>query len=103
LGFTFKENCPDIRNTKVIDIYRELKTYHLDVDVCDPWADPAEVHHEYGISSFRQLPETSYDAVILAVAHQDFAALDLKSIVKAQAIVYDVKSVLPKHTVDGRL
>lgn len=103
LGFTFKENCPDIRNTRVIDIYRELKTYHLHVDVYDPWADPEEVHHEYGISSFRQLPTTSYDGVILAVAHQDFASLDLHTIVKPEAVIYDVKSVLPKHTIDGRL
>jgi UDP-N-acetyl-D-galactosamine dehydrogenase len=103
MGFTFKENCPDIRNTKVIDIYRELKTYHLDVDIFDPWADPEEVHHEYGIVSFQQLPQQAYDAVILAVAHEAFNGANFDQITKAVAVIYDVKSILPKTLVDGRL
>lgn len=103
LGITFKENCPDIRNTKAIDIYHELKTYDLNVDIYDPWANPEEVKHEYGIPSFNKLPDTQYDGVILAVAHKTFESLPIESIKKEKAVVYDVKAVLPKELVDGRL
>ncbi len=103
LGITFKENCPDIRNTKAIDIYHELKTYDLNVDIYDPWANPEEVRHEYGISSYNKLPDTKYDAVILAVAHKIFESLPLVSIKKDKSVVFDVKAVLPKQIVDGRL
>lgn len=103
LGITFKENCPDIRNTKAIDIYHELKTYNLNVDVYDPWASADEVNHEYGITSLTALPEIQYDAIILAVAHKTFESLNLDHIKKDNAVVYDVKAVLPKHTIDGRL
>jgi UDP-N-acetyl-D-glucosamine/UDP-N-acetyl-D-galactosamine dehydrogenase len=103
LGITFKENCPDIRNTKAIDIYHELKTYDLNVDIYDPWANPEEVRHEYGISSYNKRPDTKYDAVILAVAHKTFESLPIESIKKEKAVVYDVKAVLPKDIVDGRL
>lgn len=103
LGITFKENCPDIRNTKAIDIYHELKTYDLNVDVYDPWASPEEVRHEYSIDSSTSLPDKKYDAVILAVAHKTFESISLDNIKKLSAIVYDVKAVLPKHTIDGRL
>ena len=103
LGITFKENCPDIRNTKAIDIYHELKTYNLNVDVYDPWASADEVNHEYGITSLTALPEIQYDAIILAVAHKTFESIPLDSIKKINAVVYDVKAVLPKHTIDGRL
>lgn len=103
LGITFKENCPDIRNTKAIDIYHELKTYNLNVDVYDPWANPVEVRHEYGISSYDTLPEKKYDAVILAVAHKTFKSLHLESIKKNRSVIFDVKAVLPKEAVDGRL
>ncbi len=103
LGITFKENCPDIRNTKAIDIYHELKTYDLNVDIYDPWASPDEVRHEYGIDSSTSLPDKKYDAVILAVAHKTFESLSLDNIKKDNAVVYDVKAVLPKHTIDGRL
>ncbi|MBK8055177.1 MAG: hypothetical protein IPK35_18365 [Saprospiraceae bacterium] len=94
---------PDIRNTKVIDIYHELKTYNLYVDIYDPWANPEEVRHEYGISSYNKLPDTKYDAVILAVAHKTFESLPIESIKKNKSVVFDVKAVLPKEMVDGRL
>ncbi len=103
LGITFAENYPDIRNTKAIDIYHELKTYDLNVDIYDPWANPEEVTHEYGISSHNKLPETKYDAVILAVAHKTFESLPLESIKKNRSVVFDVKAVLPKGEIDGRL
>lgn len=103
LGITFKENCPDIRNTKAIDIYHELKTYDLNVDVYDPWASTDEVRHEYGIDSDTSLPDKKYDAVILAVAHKTFESLPFEVIKKGNSVIYDVKAVLPKETVDGRL
>jgi UDP-N-acetyl-D-glucosamine/UDP-N-acetyl-D-galactosamine dehydrogenase len=104
LGFTFKENCPDVRNTKVIDIVRHLKDYHIKVDIHDPWADPKEVEHEYGVSSFRELPEgAAYDAVILAVAHKEFNYEMIKSICCKKCVLFDVKSMLSKELVDGRL
>lgn len=104
LGITFKENCPDIRNTKAIDIYNELLTYHTNVDVYDPWANPEEVKHEYNINSIKVLDENKkYDAIILAVAHKDFESIDLSIIKKENAVVYDVKATLPKNLVDGRL
>jgi len=103
LGITFKENCPDIRNTRAIDIYRELKTYDLTVDIYDPWADADEVDHEYGIVSHTSLPDKKYDAVILAVAHKTFESIHLDTVKKSNSVVYDVKAVLPKHSVDGRL
>lgn len=103
LGITFKENCPDIRNTRAIDIYHELKTYDLNVDVYDPWADVEEVHHEYGIYSMTALPEKTYDAIILCVAHKTFASLPIGSLRNEKCVLYDVKGFLPKEMVDGRL
>lgn len=103
LGITFKENCPDIRNTRAIDIYHELKSYDLQIDVCDPWADPNEVAHEYGIKTFTDLPDKKYDTVILAVSHQQFAAINLSAITKDKSVVFDVKAFLPKDKVDARL
>ncbi len=102
LGVTFKENCPDIRNSKVVSIYNELKEFGVQAEVFDPWADPAEVKHEYGIELS---PEISgkYDAIILAVSHQKFEALDLKSYLKENTVVYDIKSFLPKSLVTARL
>lgn len=102
LGVTFKENCPDIRNSKVVSIYNELKEFGVQAEVFDPWADPAEVKHEYGIELS---PEISgkYDAIILAVSHQKFEALDLKSFLKENTVVYDIKSFLPKSLVTARL
>ena len=103
LGFTFKENCPDIRNTRAIDIYHELRTYDLHTDVYDPWADADEVLHEYGIVSYNVLPDRKYDAIILTVAHKTFRALQLESLRKEISVVYDVKGFLNKDQVDGRL
>jgi UDP-N-acetyl-D-galactosamine dehydrogenase len=103
MGITFKENCPDIRNTRAIDIYHELKTYHLDVEVYDPWANPQEVWHEYQISSSLQKPEEKFDAVILAVAHKQFEGEDIRDLCKSNAVIYDVKAILPKEWVDARL
>ena len=102
LGFTFKEDCPDVRNTRVIDIYNELRNFDINVDVYDPWANPEEVKKEYGIEITNQKPSCQYDAVILAVAHKLFLELDVKSFVK-NGVIYDVKGVLPKEIVDSRL
>lgn len=102
LGITFKENCPDIRNTKVIDMIRSFQDYGLNVSVYDPWADPAEVFDTYGISSSSNLPVAQYDAIVHAIAHTVFLQIDINDLKKTTAIIYDVKSVLP-FTVDGRL
>jgi UDP-N-acetyl-D-galactosamine dehydrogenase len=104
LGFTFKEDCPDVRNTRVIDIYQELKSFDIQVDVYDPWASADEVRHEYGIEimSEGQKPNfTDYSAVIVAVAHKAF--LDMNICKSDSLVVYDVKSKLPKQNVDARL
>ena len=106
LGITFKENCPDIRNTRAIDIYKELTTYDMEVSVYDPWADPEEVQHEYGMKSYQNianLPHKEYEAVVLAVAHQKFLDLDLNKLKCENGVVYDVKGVLDKGKVEGRL
>ena len=103
LGFTFKENCPDVRNTKVIDIYRALKEYNVDITVYDPWANPAIAKHEYGIEVVNELPKESFDAVIAAVAHKKFEGLDIHSLLKPQHVIFDVKCSLDRNIVDGRL
>ena len=105
LGITFKENCPDIRNTKAIDVYRELSGFSAQVDLYDPWADKDEVKHEYGITIQTDHTQLSqdYDAVVLAVAHKEFLDMDVRSFLKTSGILYDVKSILPKETVNGRL
>ncbi|MDR3266666.1 MAG: nucleotide sugar dehydrogenase [Tannerella sp.] len=103
LGFTFKENCPDVRNTKVIDIVRTLNEYNTDLTIFDPWANADEVKHEYGISTTNTLPAERFDAVILAVAHDKFKDLDLKKLTADNCIIYDVKGFLPKEIIDGRL
>ncbi|MBK9291982.1 MAG: nucleotide sugar dehydrogenase [Bacteroidetes bacterium] len=104
LGITFKENCPDIRNTRVVDIYHELRSYGLVVDIFDPWANPEEVKHEYGIDILTQYPENNgYEALVMAVAHQEFLHIDLTAHKAAGAVIFDVKSILPKEMVDGRL
>jgi UDP-N-acetyl-D-galactosamine dehydrogenase len=102
LGFTFKEDCPDVRNTRVIDIYNELVNFDIQVDVYDPWVDPNEVKREYGIEIIKDLTLKHYGAVILAVAHKEFLALDVRSFAP-DGIVYDVKSILPKEIIDSRL
>lgn len=104
LGFTFKENCPDIRNTKVVDVYETLAEYTHNVTVYDPHADQERVKHEYGIEIVNSLPDSAkYDAVILTVAHEEFLKLDVRSLAGSQGVVYDVKSVLPKEWIDKRL
>jgi UDP-N-acetyl-D-galactosamine dehydrogenase len=103
LGITFKENCPDIRNTKVVDIIKALNDYHANVAVFDPWADPEEVKHEYGVDCTSVLPAQRFDSVVLAVAHKEFLQLDIKSIVNPLHVIYDVKALWPKERVDGRL
>jgi UDP-N-acetyl-D-galactosamine dehydrogenase len=103
LGFTFKENCPDVRNTKVIDIVHTLEEYKAEVTVHDPWADPAIAKHEYGIELHNNLPEGKFDAIILAVAHNKFNDLDITKITNGNRVVYDVKGVLSEEVIDGKL
>jgi UDP-N-acetyl-D-galactosamine dehydrogenase len=104
LGITFKENCPDIRNTRATDIYHELKDFAMDVDVYDPWASNAEVSHEYGIDMIDELGDLSqYSAIILAVAHDQFKYLDFAAAKKSGVVIYDAKSILPRDVVDARL
>ncbi|GMQ54757.1 Vi polysaccharide biosynthesis UDP-N-acetylglucosamine C-6 dehydrogenase TviB [Halopseudomonas aestusnigri] len=106
MGLTFKENCPDLRNTKVIDIVRELAEYDIAVDVYDPWVSAEEAQHEYGISPIAQPQQGTYDGIVLAVAHQQFAAMseqDYRQLGKPQHVLYDLKYVLPEGQSDLRL
>ena len=106
LGLAFKENCPDLRNTRVVDIVQALRGYNTRVDVCDPWVDAAEAKHEYGLDLVADPQAGAYDAVVLAVAHDRFRELGgegVRAFGKPQSVVYDVKYVLPRDAVDGRL
>ncbi len=104
LGITFKENCPDVRNTKVVDVVNTLKEYQVNVTIYDPWAEPLEVQREYGFSSIRGLGnESSFDAVILAVSHEEFKGLNLDVLCKENRVIYDIKGILKKEVVDARL
>ena len=103
MGVTFKENCPDVRNTKIVDIYTTLQEYTNNVTVYDPWANADVVKHEYGIDITTELPIEKFDAVIMGVAHKQFLSLDVKSRVKEGGVIYDVKGLLPRDIVDGRL
>ena len=104
LGITFKENCPDIRNSRAIDIVTELADYNASVDVYDPWANPEEVKHEYNLDLIsKEELKSDYNAIILAVSHHQFLELDLNALKDEDAVVFDVKSILPKDQVDGRL
>ena len=103
LGITFKENCPDRRNSKIVDIYTTLEEYTSNISVYDPWADSAVVKHEYGIDVTNTLPAEKFDAVILGVAHKQFLELDVRSLVRDGGVIYDVKGLLPRAIVDGRL
>ena len=106
LGLAFKENCPDLRNTRVVDIITELRNYSAEVDVHDPWVDAALAHEEYAITMTAQPQAGAYDAVILAVSHREFAELGAKGIRafgKPDSVLFDVKAVLPRDAVDGRL
>ena len=102
LGITFKENCPDVRNTKIVDVITALEDYGITVSLYDPWANPAEVLHEYGLNACTACPTTIFDAIVLGVAHQEFLELDFHSIRNENSIVYDVKGVLG-DIADGRL
>jgi UDP-N-acetyl-D-galactosamine dehydrogenase len=103
LGFTFKEDCPDVRNTKVIDIVNELKTYDVNVTIFDPWANPEEVKHEYGVVAQKDIPIDKFDAVILAVSHKEFLKLNLQTLLNEIAVFYDVKGYISEDFVDSRL
>ena len=106
LGFTFKENCPDLRNTRVIDMIEELDSYHANVDVYDPWVNPGELEEEYGIRPITELEKGKYDAIILAVAHDQFKAMsadEIRALGKSDCVLFDVKHVLPAEQVDDRL
>lgn len=107
LGFTFKENCPDVRNTKIVDIYHTLEEYTKNITVYDPWANADKVEHEYGVqltSSSLESLKGKFNAVILAVAHKEFVSLDIRSFLKNEnGVVYDVKGILDREMIDGRL
>ena len=106
LGLTFKENCPDLRNSKVVDVVRELESYGARVDVCDPWASRMEARHEYGITPIRKPKRARYDAIVAAVSHREFREMGIDEVRKfgrRNHVVYDIKYVFPKHEVDGRL
>ncbi|MEP3209512.1 MAG: nucleotide sugar dehydrogenase [Maribacter sp.] len=103
LGITFKENCPDVRNTKVVDVIRDLKGYGADITIYDPWADPAEVEREHQVTTTDKIPKDKYNAIVLTVAHNEFLDLDLRSLLNSQGVLYDVKGILKTNEVDGRL
>jgi UDP-N-acetyl-D-galactosamine dehydrogenase len=104
LGITFKENCPDVRNTRVVDIIKELESYEINLTIYDPWAKPEDVAHEYGINIITSLPDGPvYDSLMLAVAHKDYLATDWTTHVKPKGIIYDVKGCLDKGMVSARL
>lgn len=103
LGFTFKENCPDIRNTKVIDIYTTLKEYTDNITIYDPWANIEGVKKEYGVDIINEVPNEKFDTLILCVPHKEFLELNIKKLVKEGGVIYDVKGILPVEIIDGRL
>ena len=103
LGFTFKEDCPDIRNTKVADIYTTLHEYTDRITVWDPYADAAAVKRAYGIDIVNEKPREKFDALVMAVAHDEFLHVDFALLAAEHHFIYDVKSILPKDVVDGRL
>jgi UDP-N-acetyl-D-galactosamine dehydrogenase len=102
LGITFKENCPDVRNTKAVDVIRNLKSYGSHVTIYDPWASPNEVKQEYGLNTIKEVPQDKFDAIILAVAHNKFIELNLRDMLLDNGVLYDVKGIL-KCKVEGRL
>lgn len=103
-GFTFKENCPDVRNTKVVDIIKALKEYNLSVTIFDPWANPAAVKREYGLDVANELPTNEkFDAAIAAVAHREFEKMDITSVLKPKHVIFDVKVTRGREEIDGRL
>jgi len=103
LGITFKENCPDVRNTKAVDLISSLKDYGANITIHDPWANEQEVFQEYGLKSLKTMPDQKFDAVVLTVSHNKFKGLDYKSLKNNNAVVYDVKNFINDTYVDGRL
>lgn len=103
LGFTFKENCPDVRNTKVIDIINELNTYNVNLTIVDPWAEPAEVKHEYNLLTQKEIPNTKFDAIVLAVGHNEFKSINIHSLLNDNHVIFDVKGLLDRTLIDGSL
>ena len=103
MGFTFKENCPDVRNTKVIDIYNSLKEYSVNITVYDPWANPDIAKREYGIDIVSELPHQKFDAIVLAVAHDAFLRVNIHELCLENHVIFDVKGILDKRIIDGRL
>jgi UDP-N-acetyl-D-galactosamine dehydrogenase len=103
LGITFKENCPDVRNTKIVDVIHALESYGIKVSTFDPWASIDEVKHEYNLSTTNELPNQKFDAIVLGVAHKEFTSIDFEGLKKQNAVVYDVKGILEENKVDGKL
>jgi UDP-N-acetyl-D-galactosamine dehydrogenase len=106
MGLTFKENCPDLRNTRVVDIINELQTYGVNVHVYDPWVDPEEAYKEYGIKPIATLEEGRFDTILLAVAHEQFKQMDIKQLRafgKPDSVIYDLKYLFPAEQTDERL
>ena len=99
----FKENCPDVRNTKVIDIYNALKEYGVNIEIYDPWANPEISDKEYHVSVSNILPSKKFNAVILAVAHDKFQSINISKLLEEESVIYDVKGMLPSDLSDGRL
>jgi UDP-N-acetyl-D-galactosamine dehydrogenase len=102
LGIAFKENCPDVRNTKVVDVIHALKEFETDITIYDPWTNPKEVKHEYGLETVSELPSGTFDAIVLAVSHKQFSVIDFDTLKKSNAVVFDVKGILNERA-DGRL
>ncbi|MBP9134068.1 MAG: nucleotide sugar dehydrogenase [Saprospiraceae bacterium] len=104
LGVAFKENCPDLRNTKVVNVVKILRDYHINVDIYDPWVSSEQLEKEYGMSCLNEMPtEAKYDGILLAVAHNEFRSIDISKWTKSPSVVYDIKSILPITEVDNRL
>jgi UDP-N-acetyl-D-galactosamine dehydrogenase len=106
MGLTFKENCPDLRNTRVVDIIKELKDYKVQTDVFDPWADPAQAQQEYGITPLQTPKPGAYDAIVIAVAHNQFKTMGaqaIRALGKPEHVLYDLKYLLPVNGSDLRL
>ena len=102
LGITFKENCPDVRNTRVVDVIESFKEFGTEVIICDPWANKEEVHKEYGVEIVNEYPSDKFDALVLTVAHKEFLSINCSDFINENGVVYDVKGVLDCE-VDGRL
>ena len=103
LGITFKENCPDVRNTRAVDVISNLKSYGANIKIYDPWASPEEVDHEYGLKTSKSIPQLKFDAVVLTVAHKEFLKLHFRELLKENGVLYDVKGILKDDYVSGRL